>query len=163
MGTVTVTFLSPRLSVRMMDAEVPQTAAPWRGHRVCVIDLCVPSIPAQCLAWAAFVQWGVNWYERVGKTVLCYRAPELGRSSLLGGTFLLLSTGQDLGPTCKTRYLTRMQAGVVGQLPTGSVWHTVCPFQGDLFTPQFRSQNIAKLEIRLWFGCPGPWMWTDHF
>lgn len=44
------------------------------------------------------------------KNALCYRAPEFGWSSLLGGTFLLLSTGQDLGPTYKTRYLTRMQA-----------------------------------------------------
>ena len=45
MGTVVVTFLSPRLRVRMMDAEVLcKLQLHGSEHSICVIHLCVPSI-----------------------------------------------------------------------------------------------------------------------
>jgi hypothetical protein len=50
MGTVVVTFLSPRLRVRMMDAEVLcKLQLHGSEHSICVIHLCVPSI--QPSAW----------------------------------------------------------------------------------------------------------------
>lgn len=50
MGTVVVTFLSPRFSVRMIDAEVLcKVQLHGSGHSICVIHLCAPN--TQPSAW----------------------------------------------------------------------------------------------------------------